>query len=190
MRVYVVPFTGGAVRQLSHGESGPSGDLDVSWSPDGASLVFGAAPSDQRESMALEILDMKTQRISPLPGSRGLWSPRWSPDGRYIAAIGFPKFQLWLYNVETHAQTVLTTIIAGWPSWSWDSQYIYFEDNATTFWYRVRVADRSVERLASLTGLKMPASGLGWVGLTPDGSLISTMDSGSTEIYGLDWEAP
>jgi hypothetical protein len=29
-----------------------------------------------------------------------------------------------------------------------------------------------------------------WIGVTPDGSLISTREAGSTEIYTLDWETP
>jgi Tol biopolymer transport system component len=92
--------------------------------------------------------------------------------------------------VETHARTELTDIGAGWPSWSRDSQYIYFENNATTVWYCVRIKDGRVERLASMSGLKMAPSSLGWIGLTPDGSLIATREVGSTEIYALDWDAP
>jgi hypothetical protein len=52
----------------------------------------------------------------------------------------------------------------------------------------VGVKDRRVEHLASLSGLKMAPSSLGWVGLTPDSSLIATRELGSTEIYALDWE--
>jgi Tol biopolymer transport system component len=192
-RLYVVPATGGAVRQLTHGEAGSTGDDDGSWSPDGASLVFGVKlgdPSvDDRQRLALEIIDVKTQKISKLPGSQGLWSPRWSPDGRYIAAMGFPN-RLWLYNVETQARTQLTTIGAGWPSWSRDSEYVYFHDNPGTDWCRVGIRDRKIERVASLTRLKMAIPSLGWIGLTPDGTPISTRDRGGTEIYALDWETP
>ena len=185
-RIYIVPAAGGAVRQLTHGESGPSGDEDPSWSPDGAALVFGAQSVERTEGPVLEIMDLKTQRISKLPGSQGLWSARWSPDGRYIAALD-PKFHLALYNTETRARTELTSIGAGYPSWSADSQYIYFENNGSTEWYRVRIKDGKVEQMASISGLKMSPAGLGWIGLTPDGSLISARDAGSSEIYALDW---
>ena len=192
-RLYIVPATGGALRQLTHGEAGSNGDDDGSWSPDGASLVFGAKLGDpsveDRKRLVLEIIDVKTQRVSKLPGSEGLWSPRWSPDGRYVAAMGFPN-RLWLYNVETQARTQLTTIGAGWPSWSRDSEYVYFHDNPGTDWCRVRIKDRKIERVASLTRLKMAGPGLEWIGLTPDGSTISTRDAGGTEIYALDWETP
>jgi hypothetical protein len=52
----------------------------------------------------------------------------------------------------------------------------------------VRIKDRKIERVASLTGLKMAVPGLGWIGLAPDSSTISTRDAGGTEIYALDWE--
>ena len=188
-RIYVVPAAGGAVRQVTHGESGPSGDVDGTWSKDGSSMTFAAQSADQRNSLALHTIDLTTQRISQLPESDGLWSPRWSPDGRYIGALD-PQFRLWLYDLETGAKTKLTTFSAGFPSWSSDGQYLYFEDNSMTTWYRVRIANRIVERVASLRDLKMAPSTLGWVGLAPDGSLISTRDAGRTEIYGLDWEAP
>ena len=188
-RIYVVPAAGGAVRQVTHGESGPSGDVDGSWSKDGSSMTFSAQSADQRNSLALHTIDLTTQRISQLPESDGLWSPRWSPDGRYIGALD-PQFRLWLYDPETGAKTKLTTFGAGFPSWSSDGQYLYFEDNSMTTWYRVRIANRIVERVASLRDLKMAPSTLGWVGLAPDGSLISTRHAGRTEIFGLDWEAP
>jgi hypothetical protein len=50
--------------------------------------------------------------------------------------------------------------------------------------------DRRVEHVVSLKDLTMAPSALGWVGLTPDGSPISTREVGNTEIYALDWEAP
>jgi hypothetical protein len=49
------------------------------------------------------------------------------------------------------------------------------------------IADRKLERLASLRGLKFAEHGLGWTGVTPDGSLISTRDVSSSEIYAFDW---
>jgi Tol biopolymer transport system component len=72
--------------------------------------------------MVIAVIDLRTGHVSRLPGSEGLWSARWSPDGRHIAALGFPN-RLWLYDLAAHTTTQLTTIGAGWPSWSRDSQY-------------------------------------------------------------------
>ena len=187
-RVYVMAAGGGAIRQLTHGQSGPGGDVDETWSPDGGSVAFGSDSLDAEGSLALHVMDVKSGREETLPDSQGLWSPRWSPDGRYIAALG-GRFKLWLYDVKTRARTQLTAGDAGWPNWSRDGRYLYFEDDATTTWRRVRIADRFTEPLADLRTFKFAQRALGWTGNTPDESLISTRDAGSTEIYALDWDA-
>jgi hypothetical protein len=51
--------------------------------------------------------------ITQVPGSDGLFSPRWSSDGRYIAALSLDQRWLLLYDVTTHAwQTLATTSVA------------------------------------------------------------------------------
>ena len=32
-------------------------------------------------------MDLNSRQISTIPDSEGFYSPRWSPDGRYIAAL-------------------------------------------------------------------------------------------------------
>ncbi len=190
-RLYLVSTAGGAVRQLTHGATGPGGDDDGSWSADGNSIVFCAQFDElasERLGLALGVIDMKSGRSAKLPGSEGLWSARWSPNGQYIAGMGYPQNRVWLYSLATRQRRQLTTMAASWPSWSSDSQYIQFAHD--TEWYRVRIRDGKVERVLSLSNLKTAEGSLGWLGLTPDGSLISTRDVGSTEIYALDWETP
>jgi serine/threonine protein kinase/Tol biopolymer transport system component len=192
-RLYLVPAKGGAVRQITRGDEGSVGDTDPTWSADGASIVFAANLGDRsldpEHRQVLEVVDVTSQRIAKVPGSEGLWSPRWSPDGRSVTALG-PGNRLWLYNMEARARTQLTKIGAGWPNWSADGKYVYFEDNPGGDWLRVRTSDRKVERLMSIESLKMAPLTLSWIGLAPDGSPISTLDAGGTEIYELDREEP
>ena len=70
-RIYVVPSGGGTLRQVTNGEGGQHGDTDASWSPDGTSLVFagGFAKGTMR------VADLRTYRVSPLPGSEGIYPP-------------------------------------------------------------------------------------------------------------------
>jgi hypothetical protein len=142
-----------------------------------------------REGAVLRIIDLRSGRISALPGSQGLWSPRWSPDGRYIAALVFPGLpKLMLYDVNPHEQRELFAVKGGgWQTWSRDSQYVYFREYGGDYgyrivqtyfnrsnWYeysgseyRVRVSDRKVESIADLPAL----IDYGWVGITPTGRL-------------------
>jgi serine/threonine protein kinase len=187
-RLYVVPSSGGAVREVSHGEAGSAGDADGSWSPDSQSLVFAVNSDDQvRKQLPLRVLDLRSGKVSALPGSEGLWSPRWSADGRSIVALSTPVHEVWLYDVRTHGRRRLTEMAAGFPCWSADWRFVYFEDASMTTWHRVAVDGGVVETLASLRSLTMAGPSLGWAGVAPDGSLMVTRAVGGTEIYRFDW---
>jgi len=70
-----------------------------------------------------------------------------------------------------------------------DSKYVYFDvgGNDPGF-YRVRVGDRKLERLASLKHLRLAP--VWWTGLSPDGSPLILRDVGIEEIYALDVQLP
>jgi Tol biopolymer transport system component len=48
---------------------------DANWSPDGSSLVFGS-DGDVRNKEPIQTVDIRSKRVSALPGSGGLFSPR------------------------------------------------------------------------------------------------------------------
>jgi Tol biopolymer transport system component len=104
---------GSGLRQVTNGESGKAGDWDPSWSPDRESLAFGTlgfgASWDNSPSQAfIRVLDLKTNRVSILPGSEGMWSPHWSPDGSVIAGLSAGLARLMLYDLRTRKQTSLS----------------------------------------------------------------------------------
>ncbi len=81
--LYVMPAQGGAPRPLLSGDDGRSPGDGV-WSPNGQKVLYSIGPKDR----SLRILDLDSGKVSEVPGSNGLYSPRWSPDGRYFAAYG------------------------------------------------------------------------------------------------------
>ena len=81
----------------------------------------------------------------------------------------------------------------GMTSWSGDNKYIYFDTGLSEnpAFYRLRIADRKLQRLADLKGLRRVVfSPIPWSGVTPDGSPLLLRDISSQEIYALDFEAP
>jgi serine/threonine protein kinase len=182
-RIYVVPSDGGTLRQVTNGEGGgqAGGDSDPSWSPDGTSLVFSGGYATE----GLHVVDMRTHRVAPLPGSEGMRSPRWSPDGRSIAGV-YHEEALALYDIGTRVQTILFNHQSGYPSWSPDGQYLFLESDG--WFFRLRVGDRKVERLATING--MPRAGGGWSAATSNDSLMIARDASVEAIYALDWELP
>jgi len=188
-KMYLVSAEGGASLEVLPGFG------DVGWSSDGNSLVFSDTPRllDPAGSgkVALHIMDLKTRQVSNLPDSEGLYSPRWSPDGRYIAALRAGPETLTLFDFSTHKWAGLTTTVTvGYPSWSRDSTYIQFDaPGADPAFYRVRISDRKLERLVSLKDVRRTGF-FGWTGLAPDDSPMLVRDVGTQEIYALDLQLP
>jgi eukaryotic-like serine/threonine-protein kinase len=187
-KMYLISADGGEPEEVMTGIG------DLGWSPDGNSLIFhsGMADFSSTSPRAIQLLDVKTRQVTTVPGSAGFYSLRWSPDGRYIAALQVGPETLRLFDVHTQKWTELTTIGVDFPSWSRDSRYVYFDsaENAPNL-YRVRIADKKVEEIASLKGVRL-APTLGGVlnGLAPDDSPLVLRDVGNQEIYALDMQWP
>ena len=196
-RVYVMPSDGGVPQKVTNGEAGPSGDGDPSWSPDGNSIAFGGSPDPARaakdpKQYAIHVIDLRTHQVSVLPGSEGMWSPRWSPDGRSVVGLSALGWKLELYDMATHTQTELTTMQSGYPQWSHDGQWVHFIATAgIRTWYRVRIRDHKVEQLfVGKDAQRLIRERDLWTGIAPDDCVLTLRDAGTREIYALEWEAP
>ena len=155
---------------------------EPSWSPDGKRILYDFQSS-------LEVIDLESRAVEQLPNSDGLFAARWSPDGKYAAAPD-RKSHLILYDMASHERTVLSTAGAGYPGWSPDSRYVYFQNRPCTILYRVDIHTREVKTLANLESLRVAADSLGWVGVAPDGTVISARDVSTRNIYAVDVEFP
>ena len=186
-RAHLAVVNGHGLRELV---PGAMAGFDPGWSPDGKSIVL-AVNDLGGTSGRISILDLQTGKVVPIPGGENLFSPRWSPDGRYIAAITTDSQTLTLFDRTNQQWTVLARMGIGFPSWSHDGQYLYFDSFLTEdpAFFRVRISDRQLERLASLKAIHRLWGPNGeWSGLGPDDSLLVTRDIGSPEIYALDWQ--
>jgi eukaryotic-like serine/threonine-protein kinase len=195
-RLYMVSAEGGDPEPLTSGEHN---EMDPMWSPDGASLIFGGQwngpgsnPPDIRR------LDLKSRQVSVIPGSKGLTWPRWSPEGRYIAAVAVDSekwgpWSLVLFDFATARWSELAKGPIDNKAWSRDGKYFYFDrlmDKEPAI-FRVRISDRKVEQVTSLRDIQRAAGMNGfWMGLAPDDSPLVLRDTSTQEIYALDVEFP
>jgi serine/threonine protein kinase/dipeptidyl aminopeptidase/acylaminoacyl peptidase len=187
-KMYLISAEGGEPEEVMAGIG------DLGWSPDGDSLIFhsGMAQVLSASPRDIRLMDLKTRQTSTLPGSEGLYSPRWSPDGRYIAAVRVGPENLLIFDVQAKKWTELTKVAVGFPIWSRDSKYIYF-DSAELHpnLYRVRISDHWLEQVAEIRGMRLaPTAGGLLNGLAPDDSPLVLRDTGNQEIYRLDLDLP
>jgi eukaryotic-like serine/threonine-protein kinase len=163
---------------------------DPNWSPDGKSLVFGENSLNNQGS-AIYILDLKTRKATKIEGSDGLYSPRWSPNGKYIAAIPLDSLKLMIFDLGSRKWTSVAEMFVAYPSWSRDGRYVYFDGivNSEEGYYRVEVSDHKLERIFSMKGFQAAGGAFGnWSGIAADESPLLVRDASIQEIYALDWE--
>ena len=191
-KIFVISSEGGTPREVS---SENFNEIDAGWSPDGKQLLFGRLnASTGPEERAIFTLDLSTGHASMLPGSENLFSPRWSPDGRYIAALSATGMgELRIYDTQTRkwSDWVKDGEAIGYPAWSKNSRSIYFRTIASSDpgAYAVRLGESKPERVMGLKGIRQYCGYFGnWNGYMPDGSILLVRDISVQEIYALELE--
>jgi Tol biopolymer transport system component len=199
-KAYVVSSEGGAPEQVLPGERN---EIDVNWSPDGRSLMFGRPPEGEAEAglpKAIHIVDLKTKQVSTLPRSEGLFGPRWSSDGRHVTAAPLDGRKLMVFDFERAEWSDLAGpgIGVGFtggrrhvfhnPQWSPDGRHVYVQSGDDVL--RVALADRRVERVLGAADLGPTVKGFALDGLTPDGSVLLLAGLWSSDIHALEWRVP
>jgi Tol biopolymer transport system component/DNA-binding winged helix-turn-helix (wHTH) protein len=198
LTIYTVAAEGGEAEQLL---TDNRVNQDPNWSPDGSRLVYGESAVEPK---AIHILELKSRRNSVLPGSKGLFSPRWSPDGRFILALTAPNLpatrsqsqprptKLMSFDLATQKwKEVCEARFMAYPTFSRDGKYVYFSDSQGGF-FRLELASGRVEKIAHLDPpLVMKVDDFWfWTGLTPDDSPMFLRDTSTREIYALDVDFP
>lgn len=188
---YLVPAEGGTPQKLIPNDE--DGEGDPSWSADGHKIVFGAGNvSNQALRVVIRVLDLDSHQVTTLPGSENLFSPRWSPDGRFIAALSNIGRKLSIFDVESQRWSMpLYTGSVRFPEWSSDSQWIFFQpvsEHVGPGIYRIRIKGGEAELVADLKGWHWTGWWDSWMGLDPTNAPLLLRDAGSDDIYALTLE--
>lgn len=194
-QIYLISASG-EMQQIT---SGPLDSTDANWSPDGQSLVWSGSFAQLVDyKVPLHRMDLKTGSITEIPGSASLFSPRWSPDGRYLLATPKDGSKILMYDWHQGTWQTLASINAAYPGWSPDGKCVYFDDREPSptgnkdLIKRICLQDRKVETIVDATSAGPLVFGTfgWWTGLAPDGSILALRDISSQEIYSLDVKFP
>ena len=192
-RLYVVSADGGApqtVLPTNNKWASVSGD----WRTDGRQIVLDVQETESGREPDIRILDLETNKLTKLIDSDGLIEPRWSADGRYIAARNPKKKQVLLYDCKAQKWSVLSE--ANFPAalrWSPSGDALYYQDvdEVEESIFRVPMATRETERVIKLGDLlSAGATRCIFTGLSPDGSVYVTVDHGDVDVYAVDLQLP
>jgi Tol biopolymer transport system component len=191
-KIFLISAQGGSPEELLPENIG---EIDATWSPDGTQLAFGRISAMNTAAKIIQVVDLKTRHVSKLDGSEGLFSPRWSPDGRYMSATvaeGSGKLMLYDFRTQKWSDWVSDPSV-NYPYWSKDGQYVYYDNFATNNpkCHRVKVGQHTAEDVCDLSGLRRYFGFWGsWGGQAPDDSRIFVRDVSTQDIYSLDVDFP
>jgi Tol biopolymer transport system component len=187
-KLYLLDAEGG---KLTPALNEDRNEADPDWSSDGQSIVFGRLPDrmDNGQPKAIYFLNLQTRKVTEVPGSAGLFSPRLSPDGRYIAAMPLDQKALMLFDRVEQRWTTLATHGVGDPTWSHDGRSLYFQDFLETGKpvYRIAVPSGQPEQVATIGNLRpIAATDYRLIGLAPGDLPMVSARTSTVNLYSVD----
>lgn len=188
-KIYIEDAVGGRLEPLT---ADSRSEADPNWSADGQSLIFGRPPetmTTDQEPNAIYSIDLATRHVVDVPGSTGLFSPRLSPTGRYIAAIQLASRNLMLFDRQMSTWRKLSDHAAADPLWASDGRSIYFQDDHEDGKpvYRIDIETDRLERLATLESLR-PLAALEYrlIALADGDRPVVSAWTSSVNLYSID----
>jgi Tol biopolymer transport system component/DNA-binding winged helix-turn-helix (wHTH) protein len=193
-RAYAVNADGGRLHEIlpQDGEQGVP-----AWSADGTEIAVAvnvdAAPAPDAPR-GIYVVNVSSGKAAKIPGSEGLTSPMWSPDGKYFTAKAADESAILLFDsqAETWKPIATGTALSG-LTWSRDSRYLYvqkFAEEAQPI-YRLRAGGFKQERVTDCSSfLQAGAETCALISGQSDGSLILQLKTTGGQVYALDLTLP
>jgi hypothetical protein len=181
--MFVVPADGGSLQQVMPKVEDPNTEVGAGfWMPDGNSIVF--VMCSEKSPCAIYRLNLKTQKVSKIPGSDRLVAARVSPDGHYMTAHRPTRTMLYDFQSQQWSE-----FGDGVFTWSHDSKSVYLprkNGDQPGEVVRISVPDGKVEHVLDLKDITLGGYWPGWISLLPDDSPLLMIDKNGQEIYRLE----
>jgi len=163
------------------------------WSPDGKKLVFSMGVVGYNGVALYDPATHETELLI-VPGK----DPAWSPDGGYIAfvrecqVLQVPEFatagrkakvrpnveeEVWIMKADGTQPRRLAR--GGWPSWSQDSRYVYYQSRVDNVLCSIAIEDRDA------TPDRIMACSYPHPSISPDGQCVAYVEAGLLKVRDL-----
>jgi len=185
---YLVGMEGGTPKKVTDA-------LTSSWSPDGGLLALDSYDPSTGAHHPLGILDVRTGNISTVPDSQDMNGPWFAGQDTLIATTN-DSTKLVVFDIKTRKRSDLIANPNGFLNWivSPDGKYFFYQTGGNDpKIFRMRMADRTVEEMASLKGFRAvddPYQGNTQLNVAPDNSALLTRDIGTEEVYAISVKWP
>jgi WD40 repeat protein len=190
-RIYRLLARGGTPEQLIAGDENEGAPT---WSPDGNSLIFGKVDCPLADECGIYRYNLATHFLGMLPGSQGFRTARWSPNGRYVAALRVADESLVVFDFSTKPwQKIYGPVRGDILAWSRESKsiYGYSATSDDPFIFRVAVPTGIGEKVADLKGVEPSGRNvISWFGLAPDDSPLVSGETGENELFSVTYQMP
>jgi len=193
-RVRILDVAGGAPQEfvkLQGAQHNPS------WSPDGTGIAVAMnieAPENSTQPRGIYITDWKTGESKKVPGSEGMTSPQWSPDGKYFIAKSNDEGELLLFNPRTkNWRTIAKATFFSMVAWSKDASYLYYQNTLEPGQpvYRLRAGTFQKEKVLSFEDmLETDSVECLFDGFAAPDSIIVRKRFTRGDVYALDLDLP
>jgi Tol biopolymer transport system component len=187
-RIFTVPIVGGEPEEASEGTDNQGAPT---WSPDGRRLVYGRVMCQEDRTCAVQEIDLGSRKESMVPGSEGLSTARWSPDGEFIAALRTETHQVFLFRWRSGTWRKVADGANGNDlSWSPDSHTLYTSrpNGNLPEVLRISLHDGKVAPVADLSDFsKLSGRSDTWFAVTPDNSFLFMHIVGGQNVYSLQY---
>lgn len=185
-RIYTTLATGGPLHEASIGTDNQGAPT---WSPDGKYLVYGRVMCQEEKSCAIEEINLRTGEQTMVPGSEGLGTARWAPNGRFIAALRPDRQQAFLLDRRTRIWRKIADGVNGNDlAWAADSQALYASrpNGDRPEVVRINLFDGKVEPAVDLSDFSKLSGRIDtWFAVTPDNSILFLHIHGGHEIVAF-----
>lgn len=186
-RIYIVGRDGGEPKEAVIGDDNQG---TPTWSPDGKKIAYGNVLCHETQSCWIRILDLEKGTVEKLPDSQGFRTARWSPDGKWIAALIPETHKLMLFDYKNEQWRTLASSVTGDTiAWARNSQFVYADSSQgeKPVIERFRIRDGMRNTVVDLLELqKLPGQMDFWFGLTPDDAPILVHRFTASEVYAVD----
>jgi len=189
---YVINMNGGTAKKIADNASAPD------WSPDGNLVVVGSATPGkavgEQGSFESRVVDLRTGKISVVPGSENTLGP-WFVTQEMLVAANQYSSAFMLFDFKTGKWSELARNSDTFQAWapSLDGKYLYCTTaGADPKAQRIRISDHRVETITTLRNLRSvsdPSEGA-QINVAPDGSALFAREVGTQEIYALQVKWP